>query len=172
MCPAAGPPTLQKAGRLGLLAVLGLFLGLNAPAALMKSLRRIKQGWELRYETLDESRKRLFGSEYVESVNALRRSIPPDGEYLLVRGPRAEEEAALWVRYDLAPRRALLLDPSRAALARRQEPLPGTFRGLPELAVIVGGEGKAPQLVATTLLFGGSPETGPAPQGDPSQHSR
>ncbi len=153
MLPAAGPPTLQKVARIGLLAVLGLFLGLNAPAALLKSLRRIKQGWELRHETPSESRKRLFGDEYVESVEAIRKSVPPDGEYLLVIGPNTEEEAALWVRYDLAPRRALLLDQSGASLARGQEPSPGTVEGLPERAVIVGGRGKAPQLVATTLLW-------------------
>lgn len=152
MLPPAGPPTLQKVARISLLAVLGLFLGLNAPMALLKSLRRIKQGWELRHETLIESRKRLFGSEYVESVETIRKSIPPDGEYLLVIGPGAEEEAALWVRYDLAPRRALLLDQSGASLARGQGPLPGTVEGLPERAVIVGGRGKAPQLVSTTLL--------------------
>ncbi len=153
MRPAARPPTLQNAARIGLLAVLGLFLALNAPAALMKSLRRIKQGWELRHETLSESRKRLFGAEYVESIEAIRKSIPPEGDYLLVRGPGAEEEAALWVRYDLAPRRALLLDQSGAAPARPQELLPGTVEGLPERAVIVGGRGEAPQLVATTLLW-------------------
>ncbi len=153
MRPAARPPTLQNAARIGLLAVLGLFLGLNAPAALMKSLRRIKQGWELRHETLSESRKRLFGAEYVESVEAIRRSIPENGDYLLVIGLGAEEEAALRVRYDLAPRRALLLDQFGAAPARAEEPLPGTIEGLPERAVIVSARGRAPQLITTRLLF-------------------
>ncbi len=172
MRPAAGPAALQKTARIGLLAVVGLFLSLNAPAALMKSLRRIKQGWELRNETLIESRTRLFGAGYVESVESIRRSILPDGDYLLVIRRGAEEEAALWVRYDLAPRRALLFDQSGAVLIRGQEPRPATVGGLPERAVIVSAGRRAPQLVATALLFRGSPVDAPAQRRDPSPGSK
>jgi hypothetical protein len=157
----AGPLGLQKVARLGLLGLLGLFLALNAPAALMKSVRRIKEGWNLRDETLIESRKRLSGEEYVDGIEAIRRSIPPDGVYLLLKESAAEDEADLWVRYDLAPRRAVLLDQSKALLARELEVLQGKADELPRYSVIVLGQGKAPQLMDTRLLFPGHSETKP-----------
>jgi hypothetical protein len=154
----AGPLTLQKVARLSLLAVLGLFLVINAPAAFVKSLRRIKQGWALRHETLIDSRRRLFGVEYVDGIEAIRNSIPPDGEYVLVSQAGADEEAALWVRYDLAPRRALRLDLPEVSLASGRKPPSGRVQELPQHAVIARGRGKAPQLVATTQLFPGAPK--------------
>lgn len=163
---------IQKAARISFLATLALFLILGAPTALMKSLRRVKQGWDLRHEAFIESRKRLFGAEYVDGIEAIRKSIPPDGEYLLVREQGADDEAELWVRYDLAPRRAVFLDQSVFSLARGETPSRGAVEAVPQLAVIARDRGKAPQLVATTLLFPAIQGRQPVPRENPAPSTR
>jgi hypothetical protein len=50
-------------------------------------------------------RRRTFGSAYVRAIEQIRRRIPRDGEYLLVRDV-TEGGGVFWVRFELAPRRA------------------------------------------------------------------
>jgi|SRR6185295_8735682 len=52
-------------------------------------------------------RRRELGSSYVLAIERLRRVIPRDGEYLLVRDvTEGDGGGAYWIRYELAPRRA------------------------------------------------------------------
>jgi len=55
-------------------------------------------------------RARVFGQEYTESILRLRRTLPDDEPYLL--STTGDLGSLLWVRFDLLPRRAILLRPT------------------------------------------------------------
>jgi hypothetical protein len=92
------------------LALLALQLAVALPLALARSAR---EGWHLidhRNETPYDRRVRTFGPAYVEAVEKIRRTIPADGAYLLINAnPDAEAGGPIWVKFDLAPRRAVYL---------------------------------------------------------------
>ncbi len=58
-----------------------------------------------------EARRQAFGAAYVEAVEAIRRELPEDAWYLLIP-PAGSEDAgwAFWLRYNLAPRRPVLIE--------------------------------------------------------------
>lgn len=65
-----------------------------------------------RWAKLDpgEARRRAFGAEYMGAIDGIRRALPEDSWYLLVSPEKTEADGwALWVRYDLAPRRPVLI---------------------------------------------------------------
>jgi hypothetical protein len=68
-----------------------------------------------------DRRRRFSAPAYVDAIDAIRRAIPADGAYLLVNadprdGPRTDG-GWLWVRFELAPRRAVLAPPAGGPLA-------------------------------------------------------
>lgn len=91
------------------LAAFGLFLATSLPVALGTSANRVLQALRRAGESPEAARVRVFGAPYVDTVDSIRRTIPPDGVYALVDGEPVEEGAALWVRHDLAPRKAVFL---------------------------------------------------------------
>jgi hypothetical protein len=95
-----------RAAALGLFA---LFLAVSLPSAVARSARRIAQGVGLAGEGHEAARRRVLGEPWVATVAAIRRAIPRDGAYLLVDATAEEQGGAYWVRYELAPRRALFL---------------------------------------------------------------
>lgn len=127
------------------LFALAVSLAIQAPSAVWRSARRIRQAWELRSESFLDSRRRAFGAEYTDGIEAIRRSIPLGQEYLLVRDDDPEEEADLWVRYDLAPRRAVFLGEMKGPWRRRLREL-HSESGSPFLVVASGGA-RAPRLL-------------------------
>jgi hypothetical protein len=92
------------------LALLALHLAVALPRALLRSAR---EGWGMivhRNETPFQQRVRTFGPAYVHAIEQIRRTIPPDGAYLLINAhPDVEEGGPIWVKFDLAPRRAVYL---------------------------------------------------------------
>lgn len=65
-----------------------------------------------RWASLDasEARRRTFGAAYMEAIDFIRRELPPDASYLLVPETMpATSGWELWMRYDLAPRRPILI---------------------------------------------------------------
>src|SRR4029077_11555952 len=95
-------------------------------------------------ETAAAGGVRVFGTPYVDTIRAMRRAIPPDGIYGLIDGEPDIEGAALWVRHDLAPRKAVFL----GKLA--QLPGPRRLRGrLPERArwVVVAYTRRPPERI-------------------------
>lgn len=68
-------------------------------------------------ETVDEGRKRTFGAAYASAINRIRQQLPEASEYLLVDAS-SEPGAAYTVRYDLAPRGAILLGPPQSVSTR------------------------------------------------------
>lgn len=109
------------------LALLAIQLAVALPRALLRSAR---EGWNLivhRNETTVEQRVRTFGPGYVQAIEQIRRTIPPDGAYLLITGHgEVEEGGPIWVKFDLAPRRAVYLgrleDLDNADRVRRRMP--------------------------------------------------
>ncbi|HEX7185051.1 MAG TPA: hypothetical protein VF756_24700 [Thermoanaerobaculia bacterium] len=91
------------------LALFFLFLAVSLPLSLGRSVRRIHAAFRFAGETAYEERARHFGAEYARAVEEIRRTIPKDGVYLLLDGDEEELGGAIWVRFDLAPRRAVFL---------------------------------------------------------------
>jgi hypothetical protein len=57
-----------------------------------------------------EARRRTFGAPYVDAVAAIRRNLPDDAWYLLFPPEEPDKTGwSFWVRYDLAPRRPVLI---------------------------------------------------------------
>lgn len=91
------------------LAVFALFLIDSGASTVWHSWRGIAQAAALAGEDTSAIRRRLLGSRYLRAIEQLRRAIPRDGEYLLVGGGTEKHGGALWVRFELAPRRARFL---------------------------------------------------------------
>jgi len=129
------PPSAALAS--GLFA---LYLASAAFLCLGHAAVRVGRAWQHRGESPAAARRRVFGAPYCDAIAALRRAIPVDGSYVLVDAGGRAEGSALFVRYDLAPRRAIFIGrwdalPASDSLRRT---LP---RGLP---VIVAENGAAP----------------------------
>jgi hypothetical protein len=128
------------------LALLALQLAVALPRALLRSA---DEGWHLivhRNETPYQQRVRTFGPGYVQAIEQIRRTIPPDGAYLLINGHGGVEEGGpIWVKFDLAPRRAVYLgkleDLGNADRLRRRMPRAARW------VVIAHGEYDPPILV-------------------------
>jgi len=92
------------------LALLAVQLTVALPWALFRSAREAWHTVVFRHETPFQQRARTFGPGYAVAIEKIRRTIPPDGAYLLVNShPDLEEGGPLWVKFDLAPRRAIYL---------------------------------------------------------------
>lgn len=99
--------------------------------------------------------RRRWNRDYADGVEAIRRAIPLDGEYLLVY-EKAYNSIGLLVQYDLAPRRAWYFDmhDTKADLLARGRP-----PGAPPFVVVVREANQAPLLLAIDELF--PPRAGP-----------
>ena len=92
------------------LALLATHLAVAIPRALLRSAQEGRNLIANRHETPFQKRVRNFGPGYAEAIEQIRRTIPPDGAYLLINTHRDFEEGGpLWVKFDLAPRRAIYL---------------------------------------------------------------
>lgn len=91
------------------LALFGLLLAVSLFWSTGRSVRRIYWAFAYAGETPLEERSRHFGPEYTRAIEEIRRTIPPHAVYALVDADPVEEGSVLWVRFDLAPRRATYL---------------------------------------------------------------
>lgn len=91
------------------LALFAAFLVESLPPALDFAEEQIKLARRHRHETSLQERQRFWGANYTARIEQIRRAIPEDGVYLMVNGDPVDQGAPIWVRFDLAPRRALLL---------------------------------------------------------------
>ena len=91
---------------LGLFAV---YLAVSVSHAAYDTARNGRLAYILRGEKPVEERARCYGPGYTERIEAIRRTIPLDGAYILLNANPGEEGGPLWVKFDLAPRRAVYL---------------------------------------------------------------
>lgn len=100
------------AGALFRTLALALFAGFLI-ASLPQTFRYTRYRIALAASALGEDpsveRRRILGERWVGAIDGIRRTIPADGEYLLVNGGKDWEAGPYWVRFELAPRRARFL---------------------------------------------------------------
>jgi hypothetical protein len=77
--------------------------------ALARAVSRIGEGVPHLGEDTETARRRVFGSAYVEAIDGIRRALPPGSIYILINADKEDDGFPLWVRYDLAPHRAIYL---------------------------------------------------------------
>jgi hypothetical protein len=104
MRPARRPPSAIFA-----LALFGLLLAVSLAWSAGRAARRIGRAWAYAGESRLEERAREFGPAYALAIEEIRRTLPPHAVYALVDADADEEGGVLWVRFDLAPRRATYL---------------------------------------------------------------
>jgi len=95
-------PALAAAG------LLGLYLAVALPWGLGRAWLEVVRAASA-HESPVEARRRIFGETYTSAIEEIRRTLPPGEAYLLVEGGSGMLGGTYWVRYDLAPRRALYL---------------------------------------------------------------
>ena len=91
---------------LGLVAV---YLLIAVPLALRSTGRGLHTAAATAGVPTAELRPRVFGRGYAAAVERIRRTIPVDEPYQLTE--LREPGAMLWVRFDLLPRRAVVVRP-------------------------------------------------------------
>jgi hypothetical protein len=100
---------LSRSGSLFRASVLALF-AVTLLVAIPQAGRNVRGRIALAASHLGEdsrqARRRVLGAKWVDAEAEIRRAIPPDGEYLLVDGGEERQGATLFLRYQLAPRRA------------------------------------------------------------------
>lgn len=104
---------------------LAAFFAAAAPVTLENAVSLVSSARRNARLGAAEARRDLLGAAYVQRLEEIRRLIPEDEAYFLVNGGTVEEGSHLWVRYELAPRRTLLVGdlsgsrPSHLRLVRR-----------------------------------------------------
>lgn len=116
------------------LSFVALYGAAALPGAMRRSGAALRDAVVRRGETRDQARERVFGVDYAAGIERARAAIPLAGEYLLFDAGALEQGAANWVRYDLAPRRAVRGGP--IARLGRPERLRERLRRAPEVCVV------------------------------------
>jgi len=127
------------------LGLLGLYLLASLPPAALHVGARVAQAAAQAGEDSAGAWRRIQGDAYVDAIERIRRTLPRDGEYLLVNGAAEWQGGPYWVRFDLAPRRARYLGPLRE-LAVRGRPAASLPAG-PRWVVIAFPDREPPLLV-------------------------
>jgi hypothetical protein len=128
------------------LAALAAFLVLHLPAALADSWSRVRDAWRDRALDADSALARMRGPEYVAALHRIREVLPADSEYLLLA---AASGADVFVRFDLAPRRAIFGGKAKDVA---DNVTPAKLPTLPEWTIIPLLDPPGPRLVKTRLL--------------------
>jgi hypothetical protein len=124
------------------LALLALHVTVALPGALRRAAAWTWAAVERAGEEPGAVERRMTGEAYFDGVARLRRILPRDAPYGLVTAGPEVEGVGNWVRFDLAPRRAVFLGslrslPGPARMARRIPPDLG-------YVVVAGRPGEAP----------------------------
>lgn len=91
------------------LGVFALYLLLAIPSTFLRTARWVKQAVAVAHEDSLAMRRRFLTVPYVATIDQIRRTIPRTGEYLVINGEPEWGGGPLWLRFELAPRRARFL---------------------------------------------------------------
>lgn len=152
--------------------LVGAYLVCAVPRAADISLFMLRLPARAAGESLTAARARLFGEEYTRAIEEVRRRIPVGEPYALVAGDGQESGGAYWVRYDLAPRRAVFLGRLNGL---RDAAVLGCALPVEIRQVVVAYAGRPPRLVERRRFLqeiarGGGAATGAA--GTDGVHAR
>jgi len=128
---------------LAALALCVLFLAISAPRAIARAVRNVGAAVEHAGETESAARARVHDPEFVAAIDAIRRALPVDEPYILVETGDRAEGAIFWVRYELAPRRAVLVSGRWIARWLRRNVVANEIRWV----VVAGGKEQPPELL-------------------------
>jgi hypothetical protein len=108
------------------LALLAVSLLAALPLTALRVARRLSEVVQLAGEDARGAHARVLGAAAADALDAIRRTIPPGGDYLLLDGGAEWQGATYWVRFELAPRRARYAGSlSEMRQLRRSLSLPG-----------------------------------------------
>jgi hypothetical protein len=136
---------LARAQDLAAAGLFGLFLAAAVPVAVLRSAKLLSLPSRCHAESEAAARARFEGPDYVRAIDEIRRDLPEDEPYLLVEAGRPQDGGVYWVRFDLAPRRAVYL--GQLAELTDAERLRRRLTGRQRQVVISYGPGLAPRLV-------------------------
>lgn len=153
-------PTRRRAALpLVAVAVFGLSLAVAGLTTARAAVMLVREAWPHRGESVLDARRRVFGAPYADGVERIRAALPRDADYLLAS--RGEASDAIWLRYDLAPRRARWLGLMRAS--RRAFEVDGRPHDPPPF-VVVADPAAGPELVPSDVFFARVPSFDPGRQ--------
>ncbi|HEX4962161.1 MAG TPA: hypothetical protein VF173_15100 [Thermoanaerobaculia bacterium] len=132
------------------LGLLALYLLIAIPMSLRNTYLRLRTAVRTAGLPAAAVRERAFGPAYVAAIEQIRRTIPEDEPYLLSQADKPflaseldQPAAMLWVRFDLLPRRAMVLR-SPGALEGRS---PDCWRDQVRWLVVATFPGRPPALL-------------------------
>ena len=109
--PGGSPRALRLLRTLVSTGALAVLLGKGGFDMVDRSCRLLAEAGRWGKLTPGEARQRTFGVAYTDAIDAIRRDLPGDAWYLLFPPrPPTDPGWAMWVRYDLAPRRPVLIE--------------------------------------------------------------
>ena len=88
------------------LVLLAVSLLAALPLTALRVGRRIFEVAQLAGEDARSAHMRILGAAAADVLDSIRRTIPPNGDYLLLDGGAEWQGATYWVRFELSPRRA------------------------------------------------------------------
>jgi hypothetical protein len=136
---------LARALDLAAAGLFGLFLVAAVPVAVLRSAKLLSLPSRCGGESEAAARARFEGPDYVRGIDEIRRDLAEDETYLLVEAGRPQDGGVYWVRFDLAPRRAVYL--GQLAELTDADRLRRRLTGRQRQVVISYGPGRAPRLV-------------------------
>jgi hypothetical protein len=127
---------------------LGLFAVYLSVSIFRAAIETAKGGillYSLRGETPYQERARCYGPVYTYEIEKIRKTIPRDGAYVLINGDPSEQGGPFWVKFDLAPRRAVYLGDldNLGSIDRLKKRMPRAARWV----VIAYGPYRRPELI-------------------------
>lgn len=141
---------------------VSLLLVLHALVAAVLLARNLRQKFSEARGMLGtpttEARRRVLGPALAEVADRVRSAVPEDGAYAVVDAARSDG-SGYWLRYDLAPRLALLVDGGAAVDPRTEA------ASVPWVVVLEPPPG-VPRLVGAGAYFGGDSSHSPGREDD------
>ena len=101
--------------------VVALTLAAGALRPVAVSILRMASALRFESGATVEARSRIFGIPYTRAVDAIRKQIPGDAPFALVEAGDEGLGGTLWLRYDLAPRKAIDLGSLETLAAQPEE---------------------------------------------------
>ncbi len=139
----------RRAVDLAALGLAALYVAAALPLALVRAEAHVALALREAGEPDGAALARVEGAAFADAIAAIRRTVPEDEPYLIVAENAPEEGDENWVRYELAPRRAILVrGRPRSARALRQR-VPAGVRWV----VVTRGKGAPPSLVPQPDYF-------------------